>query len=101
MAHKPVIFYNSRGEEISNDPIWKAQRVLGIQAETTSDDEEIDTDPYSALNGTELKALAAERGVDIKGLTKVGQVRDALRRADEAAQDEPTDDETSEDEDED
>lgn len=81
--HTPVTFLNSRGEVITNDPVVKAQMLLGISTPAgASDEEEIDTDPYNSLKGAELKTLAAERGVDIKGLKTVGEVRDALREAD-------------------
>lgn len=56
------------------------------EPEPTLEDEEgaaDEPDEYDSMSGAELKALAAEREVDIKGLTKVGQVRDALRAADE------------------
>lgn len=108
-----VVFEDHEGNEISNDPRWLAQRTLkraGIgndsndsaelkariaeleaQLAGKSEDDEDDTagtkddgDDYDKLGGKELKALAAERGVDITGLTKVGQVRDALRAADAA-----------------
>lgn len=114
LKHTPVIFKDANGNLITNDPVLRAHQTLGedisefLTAEVgvedvsnqTSDDEDIDTDPYNELTGKELKQLASDRGVDIKGLTKVGQVRDALRAADEAkaaeaakAEDEPDDDE--------
>ena len=43
-----------------------------------------DGDDYDKLDGKALKALAGERGVDIKGMTKVSEVRAALREADKA-----------------
>lgn len=65
--HKPVVFENSLGEEISNDPVWHAQKTLaaygqpfaGSQpaalqrtleqaAAPTEDDEEIDSDDKEA-----------------------------------------------------
>ena len=107
-----VTFLNSAGEEVSNDPRWLAKRNLAnsgtdvdaLQAENealkarlaalesgdTSDgvDEDKDTkedgDDYDKMDGKALKALAAERGVDIKGMTKVSEVRAALREADKA-----------------
>lgn len=57
-------------------------------AEMEGDDDTPDVDPatgtrtYKELDSKALKALAAEREVDITGLTKVGQVRQALVDAD-------------------
>lgn len=99
IKHTPVVFKAADGSLITNDPVLKAHQMLGediseyLNAEAgveapavsrTSDDEEIDTDPYTDMTGAQLKDEAKTRGVDIKGLTKVGQVRDALRAADEA-----------------
>ncbi len=112
-----VVFELPDGTEVSNDPRWLAQRTLkraGIAgdsndsaelkakiaeleaklAEATKSDEDDDEDDsnedgdeYDALKGADLKKLAADRNVDISGMTKVGQVRDALRAADKAAAD--------------
>ena len=79
-----VTFLNSRGEVISNDPVWKAQQLLGIKPDD-SDDEMPEENPYANMSARELKELAAERGVDISGLKRVGEVRDALAAADEEA----------------
>lgn len=108
-----VVFQNSLGEEISNDPRWHAMKTLrdaGISFDQSQpearqaafraaaaddadlgDDEETEPDvdengarTYKELDGPALKKLATERGVDIKGLKKVGEVRDALRAADAA-----------------
>jgi hypothetical protein len=44
------------------------------------DNEEDDTeDEFASLNGKELKKRASDLGVDITGLRKVGEVRQALR----------------------
>lgn len=115
--HKPVLFEDSRGNVFSNDPIWLAQQTLAKAGMTVGaavpvvaspehpaddSDDSLDDDteesPYAELGGKELKALANERGVDITGLTKVGQVRDALTAADEAEKAEEASTETSEDE---
>lgn len=85
----PVTFENSLGETISNDPIFLAQRTLkaaGLTGATRPDDhDEYMPTAYDELSGKDLKALALERGVDITGLKTVGQVREALTAADEAA----------------
>lgn len=78
-----VTFLNSRGEVISNDPVWKAQQLLGIKPDD-SNDEMPEENPYANMSARELKDLAAERGVDISGLKRVGEVRDALAAADKA-----------------
>lgn len=83
-----VTFLNSRGEVISNDPVWKAQQLLGIKPDD-SDEEMLDENPYANMTARELKDLAAERGVDISGLKKVGEVREALAAADEEAKSAP------------
>lgn len=110
--YQAVVFLDSAGNEISNDPIWHAQKRLaeaglgdgptpqvgvavGIPAVPlgASDDDSIDSATpadldssgnrtYKELNGQELQALAKERNVDITGLKKVGEVRDALKKAD-------------------
>lgn len=98
----PVVFEDSLGNEISNDPVWLARRTLEQYQATAGynqgplvpasqqDDGDDDLDApegpedYKGLNGTALKELAAERGVDITGLTKVGQVRSALIEDDTA-----------------
>lgn len=101
--YKPVVFQNSLGEEISNDPVWLAQKTLAqygslqqlppapltARPQVTGDDEEIDEGDtpektYAEMSGKELKALAAERGVDISGLRTVGEVRKALTDDDSA-----------------
>lgn len=110
--HKPVVFLNSRGEEVSNDPIWHAQktlreagvsfdasqplvqqqqlRTLASDDDALGDDVEQDVDSdgartYKELDKEALKSLAAARGVDISGMRRVGEVRDALRAADAEA----------------
>ena len=91
----PVIFYMPDGTPFSNDPVWQAQQLLdpGEREQEGESDTDSDVDPYEGLTGAELKTLAAERGVDIAGLRKVGEVRDALRAADAAEADEETDSE--------
>ena len=79
-THEPVTFLNSRGEVITNDPILRAQQLLGIDPSADDSDEEIG-DEFEDLGGKELKALAKEREVDISGLRTVGEVREALRAA--------------------
>lgn len=106
--YEPVVFEDSQGNVISNDPVFLAQRTLraaGItledqspktQSATTSSDDssesieetsEEDRDEsgartYKELKGGDLKAYANERGVDITGMKTVGEVREALRKAD-------------------
>lgn len=112
LKHTPVIFKDATGNLITNDPVLKAHQTLGediseflTEAPTsagvgdvsrTADDEEIDTDPYNDLGGKELKQLAGDRGVSIRGLKTVGEVRQALRDADAAeAEDDEEDDDDS------
>lgn len=90
--YKPVVFLNSLGEEISNDPIFHAQKTLeaaGIAVGNTADDDDdqlqkdSDTPPtYEGISGKDLKQLAAEKGVDLTGLTTVGELRAALVQSD-------------------
>lgn len=85
--YKAVTFKNSLGETISNDPIFLAQRTLaaaGISGKVDDSGDAFDENPYSDLKAAELKELAKERGVDIKGLKTVGDVRNALVAADDA-----------------
>ena len=58
-----------------------------LEARDTLDadeDNKDDGDDYDKLGGKELQTLAKDRGVDIKGLRKVSEVRAALRAADQA-----------------
>lgn len=112
LKHTPVVFKDAEGNLITNDPVLKAHQMLGEdiseflteeptsagvgEVSRTSDDEEIDTDPYNDLTGKELKELAKQRSVDIKGLRTVGEVRQALRDADAAAEDQGDDNEDEE-----
>lgn len=83
--YKPVLFENSRGETISNDPVYLAQQTLDQYSGGNTgngDDEAIDTSPYADMNGRDLKAAAKERGVDISGMKTVGEVRRALEEDD-------------------
>lgn len=98
--YQPVVFENSQGEEVSNDPVWLAKKTLekygaqqGVAFGSTRpqraadyDEVLIDTSKYDGLKGPELVALAKERGVDITGLKKVGEVREALATADLAGE---------------
>lgn len=94
MSDDIVTFLDAEGNEISNDPRWQARKLLGL---SSGADEEMpeDESPYASLGGAELKKLAQERGVDIKGLKKVGEVRAALEAAD-AADEEEADEEAGE-----
>jgi len=74
------------------DAALDAAHTSGSQAgdagDASSDDDDKtsdDGDEYDALNGADLKKLAGDRGVDIAGMKKVGEVREALRAADKAA----------------
>lgn len=49
----------------------------GVDDDATEEDDS--DDEFANLNGKELKAKAAELDVDISGLRKVGEVRQALR----------------------
>lgn len=92
--YEPVVFENSLGETISNDPVFHAQRTLaaaGVQGygrQLPTDSDDAMPDEYDDLKGNELKALAKERGVDITGLKTVGEVRAAFRTADAEAAEE-------------
>lgn len=115
LNHTPVVFKDANGNLITNDPVLRAHQTLGqdiseflVEAPTsagvgdvsrTADDEEIDTDPYNDLGGKELKQIAGERGVSIRGLKTVGEVRQALRDADAAEDedDEEDDEDTAKD----
>ena len=125
-----VVFEDAEGNEVSNDPRWKAEKTLsnsgvdvaalrariaelegqiasgatspaatmqasanlnnGDADDNDDEEEEYDLDDdgnrtYEELKGKELKSLANQRGVDISGMTKVGEVRAALVEADKAA----------------
>lgn len=85
--YQPVLFENSKGETISNDPVYLAQQTIDQYSGANSgngDDEAIDTSPYADMNGRDLKAAAKERGVDISGMKTVGEVRRALEEDDAA-----------------
>lgn len=101
-----VVFEDSQGNEISNDPKWHAKHLLGVEhsdGELAAKDAEIEAlkakiaaleaadesegeEPrdYAELDQKELKALAAERDIDIAGLKTVGELRQALVNADAA-----------------
>lgn len=92
----PVVFENSLGETISNDPIFLAQQTLAaagiaLQAEEDDSEETLTVEPatqvedYKSLDGAALKALAAERGVEIGDAKTVGDLRKLFIQADAAA----------------
>lgn len=89
--YEPVVFENSEGEEVSNDPVWKAQRVLdehkANQPEVEEhDDEDDDLDEgddspedYKGFSGKAVGKLLADReGIDRANIKTVGQARAAL-----------------------
>ena len=84
MAHKPVTFLDADGNVISNDPVWRAQQLLGVESDEDMPEDQSteDSSPYEGMSGKELKELAAERNIDITGLRKVSEVRAALEAAD-------------------
>ena len=111
----PVIFNLADGTEVSNDPSFRYKAFLAQEAEREAELERLNAlsqdgpgepakvdqpaeDEYTNLPGKELKELANQRGVDLTGLTKVGQVRQALRNADALAAAGDEDDDEDEDE---
>lgn len=106
-SYKPVTFLNSKGEVISNDPVYLAQQTLaaanismGSNSGDDRDDSEdlLDETPdYTHLKGKDLGQYARERGVDIKGL-KAGEVRQALMDLDAEEATDSSEDETEDDE---
>ena len=97
--HEAVVFLSASGEEISNDPIWLAQKTLreaGVETtqppqETDQEDLEDDdesTGDYSEVKGKDLTALAKERNISLKNedgsAKKAGDVRAELIAQDEA-----------------
>ncbi len=89
-----VIFGDGQGGFVSNDVAFNAEEYAEFLAGSTEE-----AGPYDGLDAKALKALAAEREVDITGLKKVGEVRAALTAADAAAEEES--EEESEDDSED
>ena len=94
-THKPVVFENSLGETISNDPVFLAQRTLASyglseptpEAPEVDDQEEDDSEEdlvedYTGFDSKDLKVLAAERGVDMSNIKKLGALRSALMALD-------------------
>lgn len=77
---------NLQAEIDAKDAEIEALKAALAAQETLDEDEngKDDGDNYDKLDGKGLKALAKERNVDIKGMTKVSQVREALRAADKA-----------------
>src|SRR5690606_20214705 len=51
----------------------------GVDDDAEEEDDADDEDEFSTMNGKELKAYAKENNVSIAGMTKVGEVRAALR----------------------
>ena len=96
-----VIFGDGMGGFVSNDPKFDPEEYnehLNGASETSDDESE--AGPYDGLDGKALKALAAEREVDIKGLKTKSEVVAALTAADAESEDESegdSEDETSED----
>jgi len=103
MPDDVVIFQDSNGNEISNDPRFHAIKTLensGVsfensqpeqlaQAATNSGVEKAEgPKDYKALDAKALKAEAKERGIETKGMTRVSELRDALAAddAEKAAQ---------------
>jgi len=98
--HESVTFLSATGEEISNDPVWHAQRVLraaGVEtpqaAPSTEEDDDLDdedepTGDYSDVKGKDLTALAKERSISLKNedgtAKKAGEVRAELIAQDAA-----------------
>ncbi len=92
--YEPVVFENSRGEEISNDPVWQARRTPdqaglasapgntfeGNTSARPEDDDYVLTG-YEDVKGAELADLAKSRGIEYKG-KKAGEVRAALAAQD-------------------
>lgn len=111
-----VVFEDSKGNKISNDPRFHALIALGIDptAKTSSASEkpaatpkataegtgpEVDDEgnrTYGELKGKDLASFAKERGVEIKGLN-AKEVRAALVEQDS---EEESEEESEEDEDE-
>lgn len=56
-----------------------ASGLAGVEDDATEDDDADEQDEFSTMTGRELKAYAKENKVDISGMTKVGEVRTALR----------------------
>lgn len=110
--NESVVFLDSAGNTISNDPAFLAKKLLSeagvdepqvdldeirasVRAEIEAEmaaaaaeengqkDPSDKDDEYSSLDGKALKELAKERGIEIPSdVTKVGQLRDLLRSHD-------------------
>lgn len=85
-----VVFENSLGEEISNDPRWQAEKTLadaGVEvrsgAQRPADHDDYIPTAYDSVTGTDLGKLAKSRGIEIKG-RKAGEIRADLVALDEA-----------------
>lgn len=105
-----VVFEDSNGNEISNDPRWQAERVLKQQGGVDVDAQQAELEElrafkaahevseppnalenaqdYSAITGDDLAKLAKERGIELTKddgtKMKAGEVREALAAQDAA-----------------
>lgn len=106
--YNPVVFEDSRGNIISNDPNYKAfeqLRSAGLLPNAEDDtrshgvddsDDEVETgdnepgvEDYTSVKGKDLAELAQERGINLKNedgsAKKAGEVREALMEQDREA----------------
>lgn len=104
--YEPVVFENSEGTEISNDPVWHARKTLeqynalppqlqsaagnaarDDDGDDLEGDDEDRIEDYKSFDGAALKKLAKQRSLDTTGLKTVGDLRarfielDAAERA--------------------
>lgn len=96
-TEQEVVFLNSAGEEVSNDPRWLARKTLAAYGGTTKAADFDIPGPYDHLDGVELKALTKDRGISTKGFRKASQFRDVLEAWDEEHDDEADSDDESDD----
>lgn len=79
-----VTFLNSAGEEISNDPLWLAQKQLSDAGVEHYSAPEFDVPgDYDEFDGAALKALAKERKISLVGIRKASAIRELLEQWDE------------------